>query len=140
MHFRKKMLYLEDFLELIETLPSEVREKCTTVRELDLSVQNQVELLQKKMQQCSSAGGVNKDDDVRHRQKVLEEVEEGYRGAMVDASEKVNVVGQLFNLVDRYSKRLDEVSSAFFHHFQFLDALKLYCFYFGTQFSWFHIF
>ena len=51
------MLYLEDFLELIETLPNEVRDKCTTVRELDLSVQNQVELLQKKMQSISGGTG-----------------------------------------------------------------------------------
>ena len=49
--------------------------------------------------------------DIEEKKRVLEEVERGYRGALVDAGEKVSVVGQLFHLVERYSRRLDQVHS-----------------------------
>ena len=110
------MLFLEDFLELVEGLPAEVRDKCTLIRELDLSVQNQVELLRKKIDNCSTSsassspqGNGQKDQDYSKNRKVFEEVENGYKQASIDADEKIKVMTQLFDLVERYSRRLDQV-------------------------------
>ena len=36
----QKMLYLEDYLEMIEHLPMELRDRFTGIREMDLSVQS----------------------------------------------------------------------------------------------------
>ena len=37
------MLYLEDYLEMIEHLPIELRDRFTEMREIDLGVENTVE-------------------------------------------------------------------------------------------------
>ena len=113
-----KMLFLEDFLELVEGLPAEVRDKCTLIRELDLSVQNQVELLRKKVDSCCSSSGSslsggqqvsNNPNNQERNRKVFDDVENGYKQASIDADEKIKVMMQLFDLVERYSRRLDQV-------------------------------
>ena len=38
-----KMLYLEDYLEMIEHLPIELRDRFTEMREIDLGVENTVD-------------------------------------------------------------------------------------------------
>ena len=38
-----KMLYLEDYLEMIEHLPIELRDRFTEMREIDLGVENNVD-------------------------------------------------------------------------------------------------
>ena len=40
---RSKMLYLEDYLEMIEHLPIELRDMFTEMREIDLGVENTVD-------------------------------------------------------------------------------------------------
>ena len=40
---RNKMLYLEDYLEMIEHLPIELRDRFTEMREIDLGVENTVD-------------------------------------------------------------------------------------------------
>jgi len=39
-YLAKKMLYLEDYLEMIEHLPQELRDRFTEMREMDLQVQS----------------------------------------------------------------------------------------------------
>ena len=39
----QKMLYLEDYLEMIEHLPIELRDRFTEMREIDLGVENTVD-------------------------------------------------------------------------------------------------
>ena len=38
------MLYLEDYLEMIEHLPIELRDRFTEMREIDLGVENTVDI------------------------------------------------------------------------------------------------
>ena len=40
------MLYLEDYLEMIEHLPIELRDRFTEMREIDLGVENTVDSLE----------------------------------------------------------------------------------------------
>ena len=43
---QRKMLYLEDYLEMIEHLPIELRDRFTEMREIDLGVENTVDSLE----------------------------------------------------------------------------------------------
>ena len=51
-----KMLYLEDYLEMIEHLPIELRDRFTEMREIDLGVENTVDSLevQKQSHTCNA--------------------------------------------------------------------------------------
>ncbi|XP_055912204.1 inhibitor of growth protein 3 [Eupeodes corollae] len=100
------MLYLEDYLEMIEHLPQELRDRFTEMRELDLTVQNSMDSLEKKARtfflQCkrgelqSTAAEIEFQNLRKEYYKVLE-----------DADEKVAIATQIHDLVERYLRRLD---------------------------------
>ncbi|KAJ8973026.1 hypothetical protein NQ317_012631 [Molorchus minor] len=46
---RPLMLYLEDYLEMIEHLPQELRDRFTDMREMDLSIHNNMDELEKRV-------------------------------------------------------------------------------------------
>ncbi|XP_004537763.1 inhibitor of growth protein 3 [Ceratitis capitata] len=100
------MLYLEDYLEMIEHLPQELRDRFTEMRELDLTVQNSMDSLEKKtrtfFQQCKRGELQNEsaDSDFQNLQKE-------YYKVLEDADEKVNIATQIHDLVERYLRRLD---------------------------------
>ncbi|XP_036318905.1 inhibitor of growth protein 3 [Rhagoletis pomonella] len=100
------MLYLEDYLEMIEHLPQELRDRFTEMRELDLTVQNSMDSLEKKtrtfFQQCKRGELQNEtaDSDFQNLRKE-------YYKVLEDADEKVNIATQIHELVERYLRRLD---------------------------------
>ncbi|KAM3965756.1 inhibitor of growth family, member 3 [Aphomia sociella] len=100
------MLYLEDYLEMIEHLPQELRDRFTEMREMDLSVQNNMDTLEKRVRTLFGGcrrGEINTDQantefsDIRH----------GYNKTLEEADEKVALANQMRDLVDRYLRRLD---------------------------------
>ncbi|SPP77906.1 inhibitor of growth protein 3 [Drosophila guanche] len=100
------MLYLEDYLEMIEHLPQELRDRFTEMRELDLAVQNNMDSLDKKshlfFKQC-------KRDELQHESMDTEfhSLRAEYFKVMEDADEKVAIATQIHELVERYLRRLD---------------------------------
>ncbi|KAH8284357.1 hypothetical protein KR018_004913 [Drosophila ironensis] len=100
------MLYLEDYLEMIEHLPQELRDRFTEMRELDLAVQNNMDSLDKKahmfFKQC-------KRDELQHECMDTEfhSLRGEYFKVMEDADEKVAIATQIHELVERYLRRLD---------------------------------
>ncbi|XP_034490202.1 inhibitor of growth protein 3 [Drosophila innubila] len=100
------MLYLEDYLEMIEHLPQELRDRFTEMRELDLAVQNNMDSLDKKsrlfFQQC-------KRGELQHESMDTEfhSLRGEYFKVMEDADEKVAIATQIHELVERYLRRLD---------------------------------
>ncbi|XP_058836223.1 inhibitor of growth protein 3 isoform X2 [Topomyia yanbarensis] len=100
------MLYLEDYLEMIEHLPQELRDRFTEMREMDLSVQNNMDSLDKRVrtlfQQCrrGEVAGVQADSD-------FHSIRKDYYRVLEDSDEKVQLAGQMYDLVDRYLRRLD---------------------------------
>ncbi|XP_017042037.1 inhibitor of growth protein 3 [Drosophila ficusphila] len=100
------MLYLEDYLEMIEHLPQELRDRFTEMRELDLAVQNNIDSLDKKahmfFKQC-------KRDELQHESMDTEfqSLRGEYFKVMEDADEKVAIATQIHELVERYLRRLD---------------------------------
>ncbi|CRK89677.1 CLUMA_CG003431, isoform A [Clunio marinus] len=100
------MLYLEDYLEMIEHLPQELRDRFTEMRELDLSVQNDTDTIDKQIRnffgQCrrGELNGIHADAQFESIKKDYEKVRE-------DSDEKVQLANQIYELVDRYLRRLD---------------------------------
>ncbi|XP_039453305.1 inhibitor of growth protein 3 isoform X1 [Culex pipiens pallens] len=100
------MLYLEDYLEMIEHLPQELRDRFTEMREMDLSVQNNMDSLDKRVrtlfQQCrrGELQGPSADSEFYGIRK-------DYYRVLEDSDEKVQLAGQMYDLVDRYLRRLD---------------------------------
>jgi len=59
------MLYLEDFLECVEHLPHDLRDRFTEMRELDLTVQNNLDRLESEQETFFAECKENKDKESR---------------------------------------------------------------------------
>ncbi|XP_076350661.1 inhibitor of growth family, member 3 isoform X2 [Tachypleus tridentatus] len=99
------MLYLEDYLEMIEHLPQELRDRFTEIREMDLQVQNGMDSLEEQVKQFFPNAKKLKPDQ---RDAEYEKIREDYYKALEDADEKVQIANQMYDLVDRYLRRLDQ--------------------------------
>lgn len=104
------MHYLEDYLELIEQLPVEFRERFTEMREMDLQVQNAIDTLDMKVKEFLSNGSTATNEWKEENYKNLKEE---YTKAVEDAEEKVNISTQIYDLVDRHLRKLDQELSKF---------------------------
>ena len=116
-----KMLYLEDYLEMIEHLPIELRDRFTEMREIDLGVENTVDSLEVQKTiphfQCSHQSNIGKHTTLQARQKdffsraasmSLSEREEEYGKirkdhlkAVEESKEKIQIAEESYGLVDR---------------------------------------
>ncbi|XP_048587877.1 inhibitor of growth protein 3 [Nematostella vectensis] len=104
------MLYLEDYLELIEQLPAELREQFTEMREMDLTVQNSIDDLDVRVKQffmnCRKAKPEWKEQQYK-------QIRDEYQKAVEDADEKVSIATQIYDLVDKHLRKLDQELSKF---------------------------
>lgn len=91
---------------MIEHLPQELRDRFTEMRELDLTVQNSMDSLEKKtrtfFQQCKRGELQNESAD-----SDFQNLRKEYYKVLEDADEKVNIATQIHDLVERYLRRLD---------------------------------
>ncbi|KAJ3667003.1 hypothetical protein Zmor_002414 [Zophobas morio] len=101
------MLYLEDYLEMIEHLPQELRDRFTEMRELDLTVQNNMDELEKRVKvffnDCKRCPGELPPTIKAEFDSIGKE----YKKTLEDADEKVHLANQMYELVDKYLRRLD---------------------------------
>ncbi|KAK9881918.1 hypothetical protein WA026_018112 [Henosepilachna vigintioctopunctata] len=102
------MLYLEDYLEMIEHLPQELRDRFTEMREMDLSVQNNMDELEKRVKvffnECKRYQNIELPQNLEQEFKAIGK--EYYKN-LEDADEKVHLANQMYELVDKYLRRLD---------------------------------
>ncbi|XP_026321404.1 inhibitor of growth protein 3 isoform X2 [Hyposmocoma kahamanoa] len=100
------MLYLEDYLEMIEHLPQELRDRFTEMREMDLSVQNNMDTLEKRVR--TLFGGCRRGDISQDQANTeFSDIRKCYAKTLEEAEEKVALANQMSELVDRYLRRLD---------------------------------
>lgn len=99
------MLYLEDYLEIIEHLPQELRDRFTEMREMDLQVQNAMDSLEDRVKHFF---GQAKKLKPEQREADFKKLRQDYHKALEDAEEKVQIANQIYDLVDRYLRRLDQ--------------------------------
>ncbi|KAG8229815.1 hypothetical protein J437_LFUL008183 [Ladona fulva] len=99
------MLYLEDYLEMIEHLPQELRDRFTEMREMDLQVQNSVDNVEKRVKVFFANAKRMKPTD---KENEYQSIRKDYYKALEDADEKVHLANQMHDQVDRYLRRLDQ--------------------------------
>lgn len=98
------MLYLEDYLELIEHLPQELRDRFTDIRERDLQVLNSNEQLKEKVKLFfAEAKELTKEQQQCNYQKLLDE----YQETMKYADNKVQIASQMHDIMIKLIQRLD---------------------------------
>nr|XP_022301802.1 inhibitor of growth protein 3-like isoform X1 [Crassostrea virginica] len=106
------MLYLEDYLEMIENLPMEMRERLTEMREMDLQVQNALDNLDERVKnffkKCIQPNMKGEWKDEQYKQ-----IKQDYYKTLEDADEKVQLANHIYDLVDRHLRKLDQELSKF---------------------------
>nr|XP_039270863.1 inhibitor of growth protein 3-like [Styela clava] len=106
------MLYLEDYVELIEHLPVDVRDRFTDMREMDLQVQNTVDDLNGRVKSLFRAC-LAKKGKIDNADETFDDIRATYRKALDDADEKVQLANQIYDLVDRHLRKLDQELAKF---------------------------
>ncbi|KAG8439820.1 hypothetical protein GDO86_005837 [Hymenochirus boettgeri] len=99
------MLYLEDYLEMIEQLPMDLRDRFTEMREMDLQVQNAMDQLEQRVGEFFMNAKKNKPE---WREEQMSTIKKDYFKALEDADEKVQLANQIYDLVDRHLRKLDQ--------------------------------
>lgn len=98
------MLYLEDFLEVVEGIPSEVKERTSEIRELDINIHNAVASLDEQMKVFFSNAKRMKSGE---KAAAFEKIRRQYYKMLDDADEKVNIASNLHDSLERYVRRID---------------------------------
>jgi len=98
------MLYLEDYLELIEHLPQELRDRLTYVRESDLRVNNSSLQLETRVSQFFAEA---KDLTAEQRQCEYNEILKEYEKTSKYADDKVNITAQTHDIMLKLVERLN---------------------------------
>uniref|UniRef100_UPI0035901F9C inhibitor of growth protein 3 n=1 Tax=Myxine glutinosa TaxID=7769 RepID=UPI0035901F9C len=104
------MLYLEDYLEMIEQLPMDLRDRFTEMREMDLQVQNAMDELEQRVKEFFNNA---KNSKPEWREEQMEAIRKDYSKALEDADEKVQLANQIYDLVDRHLRKLDQELAKF---------------------------
>ncbi|VDO26984.1 unnamed protein product [Brugia timori] len=99
------MLYLEDFLELLDQLPGELRDRSTEVRMLDLQAQQLHERANKERDEFFSTGGALPHDV---KVKRYNEILELYAQAKALSDEKVAILDVCHSLLLKYGQKLNK--------------------------------
>ncbi|KAI5716573.1 hypothetical protein M8J76_008861 [Diaphorina citri] len=99
------MLYLEDYIELVEILPQELRDRFTEMRLLDLQSQNSLDQLQNKVNQFyQMAASMTPEQRQREYENLLQE----YNKPMIDSEEKINLATQIQEFFNKYTRKLEQ--------------------------------
>ncbi|XP_026472536.1 inhibitor of growth protein 3 isoform X2 [Ctenocephalides felis] len=110
MHLRKMIMCrkkraTEDY-NLIEHLPQELRDRFTEMREMDLTVQNNIDSLEKRVK--NFFGGCRRGEFVgQQADNEFSIIRRDYYHALEDADEKVQLANQMYDLVEKYLRKLD---------------------------------
>ncbi|CAL4220145.1 unnamed protein product, partial [Meganyctiphanes norvegica] len=99
------MLYLEDFLEVIDQIPQEIRDRTTDLRELDLGIQNSSDQIE---DQIKTFFGNAKKMKTPDRDVEYEKIRKEYNKLLDDADEKLNIATNMHDLLERYMRKLDQ--------------------------------
>lgn len=103
-------LYLESYLESIENLPQELRRNFALMRELDQRTEDlKVDIERNSDSYCRTVNRLNKDDMVVE----LNSIEDMFKKAVENSDNKVQLAMQMYEMVDKYIRRLDGELSRF---------------------------
>lgn len=95
---------------MIEQLPMDLRDRFTEMREMDLQVQNAMDQLEQRVNEFFLNAKKNKPE---WREEQMEVIKKDYYKALEDADEKVQLANQIYDLVDRHLRKLDQELAKF---------------------------
>ena len=98
------MHYLEDYLEVIEFLPDELKTRLTQIKHMDEKVQTQLQSLDDRSRTFFTLSRKNKEDWREHE---FNNLSEEYNRVLSLSEDKVKIANQLCEMTARYMKRLD---------------------------------
>jgi len=98
--------YLENYLESVANLPTEVKRNFTKMRELDSECQNLLDKLEVETRAYLKKRKKDKDKSVTD-DRALHKIREDFQKAAEYGDEKVNLAVQTYELVDKQIRRLD---------------------------------
>ncbi|XP_033124867.1 inhibitor of growth protein 3-like [Anneissia japonica] len=104
------MLYLEDYLEMIEQLPMDLRERFTEIREMDLQVQNSMDNLEGRVKTFFDSC---RKEKCEKKEQQYSGIRKDYYKTLEDANEKVQMANQIYEQVDRHLRKLDQELAKF---------------------------
>lgn len=104
------MHYLEDYLEIIELLPAELKSRFLQLKELDEHVQSQLESLNDRSKTFFTLCRKNKQE---LREQQYQSLSQEYEKVVRDSAEKVKLANQINELLDRHMRRMDQDLSRF---------------------------
>lgn len=97
---------------MIEQLPMDLKERFTEMREMDLQVQNAIDNIDDKVKKFFEGTAVKKfKPEVKQQQ--YEQLRKEYYKVLEEADEKVQLANQIYDLVERYLRKLDQEVSRF---------------------------
>jgi hypothetical protein len=99
------MMYLEEYMDTIESLPSELQRGYTLLRELDSGTKDLAQELEERCQNL-----IQRKDHVKEEERNadLRELEELLTKALQRSQEKVSLATKTYEMVDRHIKKLEE--------------------------------
>ncbi|KAH0502899.1 Inhibitor of growth protein 3 [Microtus ochrogaster] len=95
---------------MIEQLPMDLRDRFTEMREMDLQVQNAMDQLEQRVSEFFMNAKKNKPE---WREEQMASIKKDYYKALEDADEKVQLANQIYDLVDRHLRKLDQELAKF---------------------------
>lgn len=95
---------------MIEQLPMDLRDRFTEMREMDLQVQNAMDQLEQRVGEFFMNAKKNKPE---WREEQMASIKKDYFKALEDADEKVQLANQIYDLVDRHLRKLDQELAKF---------------------------
>lgn len=105
------MHYLEDYLEIVEFLPGELKSRLLQIREFDDELHSQMESLNDRTKTFFALCRKNNKPEWREQQ--YQNLCQEYEKATKDSEEKTSLSAQVCDLLDRHMRRLDQDLSRF---------------------------
>ncbi|GMT14494.1 hypothetical protein PFISCL1PPCAC_5791 [Pristionchus fissidentatus] len=99
------MLFLDDFLEMLEELPEELRERCKEIKELDAEITAASAIAAVAIKEYFEKCETMKDED---RLKKLRELQAEYARLRGRSEEKVALAERMQELLEKYTQHLEK--------------------------------
>lgn len=108
--------YLENYLESISTLPSELNRNFALIGELDVKSQEIVDKIEICIEEYRN-NGQSKFDDILTEEEI-EKLRDELKEACLLGDEKVSLAAQTYEMVDKHIRRLDQDLKKFEHEIE----------------------
>lgn len=114
-------LYLENFLENIENLPTELQRNFTLMRSLDQRAQDLLKEIEvNSTEYKAKVKGLTK----AQRNEKLKKIQEMFQKAREYSDDKVQIAMQMYEMVDKHIRRLDSDLSRFEQELKMKEPLR----------------